>query len=83
MGFMTGKLGIPAGFAALAIAGEFLGAIGTGTLSRVTPRSASAMTMLVATVVIITPSNGFLPELDRRGGRGFGITSSQSRSLRS
>ncbi len=37
MGFFTGQMGIPAPFAAAAIAAEFLGAIGlvTGTLSRV------------------------------------------------
>ncbi|WP_437937894.1 DoxX family protein [Sorangium sp. So ce341] len=72
MAFMTGPLGIPAPFVGLAIAAEFLGAIGliTGTLSRVAAFGI-AMTMLVA-VVMVHASNGFFMNwLGSQKGEGF------------
>lgn len=53
MGFFTGKMGIPAGLAVLAIAAEFLGALGllSGTLSRIAALGV-AVVMLVAIVAV-------------------------------
>jgi putative oxidoreductase len=72
MGFMTSQLGIPAVFAGLAIAAEFLGAIGliTGTLSRIAAFGI-AVTMLVA-VVMVHASNGFFMNwTGAQAGEGF------------
>lgn len=72
MGFMTGKLGIPAPFAVLAIAAEFLGAIGliTGTLSRVAAFGI-AMTMLVAAFMVHAGNGFFMNWSGAQAGEGF------------
>jgi putative oxidoreductase len=72
MGFMTGKLGIPAPFALLAITAEFLGAIGliTGTLSRVAAFGI-AMTMLVAAFMVHAGNGFFMNWSGAQAGEGF------------
>lgn len=72
MGFMTGQMGIPAPFAALAIAAEFLGAIGlvTGTLSRVAAFGI-AVTMLVAVVMAHAGNGFFMNWTGTQAGEGF------------
>lgn len=72
MGFMTGQMGIPAPFAALAIAAEFLGAIGlvTGTLSRVAAFGI-AVTMLVAIVMAHAGNGFFMNWTGTQAGEGF------------
>src|SRR5436309_15528406 len=59
MGFFTGQMHIPALFAFLAIAAEFLGSLGliTGFLSRIAAFGI-AMNMLVA-VLMVHAANGF------------------------
>lgn len=71
MGFMH-SMGIPAVFAALAIAAEFLGSIGliTGTLSRVAAFGI-AMTMLVAMATVHIGNGFFMNWTGAQGGEGF------------
>lgn len=72
MAFMTSKMGIPAPFVLLAIAAEFLGALGlvTGALSRVAAFGI-AVTMLVA-IVMAHASNGFFMNwMGTQAGEGF------------
>lgn len=72
MGFFTGKMGIPAPFAALAIAAEFLGAIGlvTGTLSRIAAFGI-AFTMLVAVLTSHLGNGFFMNWYGQAAGEGF------------
>ena len=72
MGFFTGKMGIPAPFAALAIAAEFLGAIGlvSGTLSRVAAFGIAA-TMLVAIATVHAGNGFFMNWTGAQAGEGF------------
>lgn len=72
MGFMTGQMGIPAPFAVLAIAAEFLGAVGlvTGTLSRVAALGI-AVTMLVAIVMAHAGNGFFMNWTGTQAGEGF------------
>jgi putative oxidoreductase len=72
MGFFTGKMGIPAPLAALAIAAEFLGAIGllTGTLSRVAAFGIG-VTMLVAIATVHVGNGFFMNWYGAQGGEGF------------
>lgn len=72
MGFMTGKLGIPAVFAFLAIVAEFFGSIGliTGTLSRVAAFGI-AVTMLVAALMAHVGSGFFMNWTGAQAGEGF------------
>jgi putative oxidoreductase len=72
MGFFTGQLGIPAVFAALAIAAEFLGAIGliVGGLSRVAAFGI-AVTMAVAAVMVHAPYGFFINWTGAQAGNGF------------
>ena len=71
MAFMQG-MGIPSVFAALAIAAEFLGAIGlvTGTLSRVAAFGIAAV-MLVATATVHIGHGFFMNWTGAQGGEGF------------
>jgi putative oxidoreductase len=71
IGFMNGN-GIPTVFAALAIAAEFLGAIGliTGTLSRVAAFGV-AMVMIVATFMVHVGNGFFMNWEGTKGGEGF------------
>lgn len=72
MGFFTGKMGIPAAFAALAILAEFLGSIGlvVGAVSRVAALGIAAiMTVAIATVHL---HNGFFMNwYGSQAGEGF------------
>ena len=72
MGFMTSKMGIPAPFVALAVAAEFLGAIGlvTGLLSRVAAFGV-AVTMLVAIVMAHAGNGFFMNWTGTQAGEGF------------
>jgi putative oxidoreductase len=71
IGFMKG-MGIPTVFAALAIAAEFLGAIGliTGTLSRVAAFGV-AMVMLVAMLTVHMGNGFFMNWTGTQAGEGF------------
>lgn len=72
MGFMTGHLGIPSVFAALAIAAEFLGSLGliTGVLSRVAAFGI-ASTMLVAMLMVHVKNGFFMNWMGTQAGEGF------------
>jgi putative oxidoreductase len=72
MGFFTGQLGIPAPFAAAAIAAEFLGAIGlvTGALSRVAAFGIAA-TMAVAVLIAHLNVGFFMNWNGNQSGEGF------------
>jgi putative oxidoreductase len=72
MGFFTQKMGIPAPFAALAIAAELLGAIGlvTGLLSRVAAFGIAA-TMAVAIAMVHLPVGFFMNWTGAQAGEGF------------
>ncbi|HVH41564.1 MAG TPA: DoxX family protein [Labilithrix sp.] len=72
MGFMTGQLGIPAVFAALAIAAEFFGAIGlvVGAFSRVAAFGI-AVTMAVAALMVHTKAGFFMNWTGTQAGEGF------------
>jgi putative oxidoreductase len=71
MGFFT-SMGIPAVFAALAIAAEFLGAIGlaVGLLSRVAAFGIAA-TMVVAVLTVHLPNGFFMNWTGKQAGEGF------------
>lgn len=71
MGFFTGQLGIPAVFAALAIAAEFLGAIGliVGGLSRIAAFGIAA-TMAVAAVMVHAQHGFFINWTGTQAGNG-------------
>ena len=71
MGFFTGTLGIPAVFAALAIAAEFLGAIGliVGGLSRIAAFGV-AVTMAVAAVMVHSKFGFFINWSGAQAGNG-------------
>jgi putative oxidoreductase len=71
MGFFTGQLGIPTVFAALAIAAEFLGALGliVGGLSRVAAFG-FAMTMAVAALMVHLPHGFFINWTGAQAGNG-------------
>jgi putative oxidoreductase len=72
IGFMTSKLGIPAPFAVLAIAAEFLGAIGlvTGLLSRVAAFGVGVV-MIVAIVTVHLGNGFFMNWTGQQAGEGF------------
>lgn len=72
MGFFTGQLHIPAPFAALAIAAEFLGAIGliVGGLSRVAAFGI-AVTMAVAALMVHLPHGFFINWTGAQAGNGI------------
>jgi putative oxidoreductase len=72
MGFFTGQLHIPAVFAALAIAAEFLGAIGliVGGLSRIAAFGIAA-TMAVAALTVHAPYGFFINWTGNQAGNGF------------
>lgn len=72
MGFMTGGLHIPAVFAVLAIAAEFLGSIGlmVGALSRVAAFGIAA-TMAVAVLMVHTGNGFFMNWTGAQAGEGF------------
>ncbi len=71
MGFFTGQLHIPAVFAALAIAAEFLGAIGVivGGLSRIAAFGIAA-TMAVAALMVHAPYGFFINWTGAQAGNG-------------
>lgn len=71
MGYFTTKGGIPAPFALLAIAAEFLGAIGliTGTLTRV---AAFGIACVMGVAITVHASNGFFMNwMGNQAGEGF------------
>jgi putative oxidoreductase len=72
MGFFTGTLHIPAVFAALAIAAEFLGAIGliVGGLSRIAAFGI-AVNMAVAALVVHAQYGFFINWTGQQAGNGF------------
>ncbi len=72
MGFFTGQMGIPAPFAAAAIAAEFLGAIGlvTGTLSRVAAFGIACV-MAVAVLTVHLKAGFFMNWSGAQAGEGF------------
>lgn len=71
MGFFTGQLHIPAVFAALAIAAEFLGAIGlvVGGLSRIAAFGV-AVTMAVAALMVHAQHGFFINWTGTQSGNG-------------
>lgn len=72
MGYFTGTLGIPAAFAVLAIAAEFLGSLGlvTGLLSRVAAFGIG-VTMTVAVAMVHLPNGFFMNWTGQQKGEGF------------
>jgi putative oxidoreductase len=72
MGFFTGQMGIPAVFAGLAIAAEFLGAIGllVGGLARVAAFGV-ASTMAVAVLMVHAKFGFFMNWFGAQAGEGF------------
>lgn len=72
MSYFTGAMGIPAPFAAAAIAAELLGAIGlvTGTLSRVAALGI-AITMAVAALMVHVHNGFFMNWNGAMAGEGF------------
>lgn len=72
MNFFTGGMGIPAVFAALAIAAEFLGGIGLllGLLTRVAALGI-AIEMAVAMFLVHTRNGFFMNWSGRQSGEGF------------
>jgi putative oxidoreductase len=70
--FFTGKLGIPVVFALLAMAGEFLGALGliTGVLSRVAAFGVACV-MLVAVLTVHAHNGLFMNWTGQQAGEGF------------
>ena len=72
MSFFTETLGIPAPFAALAIATEFLGALGlvVGALSRIAALGIAA-TMLVAIAMVHARFGFFMNWFGAQAGEGF------------
>jgi putative oxidoreductase len=70
--FFTGKLGIPVVFALLAMAGEFLGALGliAGVLSRVAAFGVACV-MLVAVFTVHTHNGFFMNWTGQQAGEGF------------
>ncbi|AKV01756.1 hypothetical protein AKJ09_08419 [Labilithrix luteola] len=72
MGFFTGQMGIPAAFAALAIAAEFLGSIGliVGALSRIAALGIAA-NMLVAVFMVHAKFGFFMNWMGAQAGEGI------------
>lgn len=72
MGFFTGQMGIPAAFAALAIAAEFLGSLGLifGALSRIAAFGIAA-NMLVAVLMVHGKFGFFMNWYGAQAGEGF------------
>lgn len=72
MGFFTQQLGIPAPFALLAIAAEFLGALGliAGLLGRVSAFGVG-ITMLVAALMAHVPNGFFMNWFGAQKGEGI------------
>jgi putative oxidoreductase len=72
MGFFTDKLGIPAVFAVLAIAAEFLGALGliVGLLTRVAAFGIACV-MVVATLMLHLQHGFFMNWAGKQQGEGF------------
>lgn len=72
MGFFTGQMGIPAAFAALAIAAEFLGSLGLifGALSRIAALGIAA-NMLVAIVMVHAKFGFFMNWFGAQAGEGI------------
>ncbi len=72
MGFFTQQMGIPAPFALLAIAAEFLGALGliTGVLGRLSAFGVG-FTMLVAALTVHLPNGFFMNWMGTQKGEGI------------
>ncbi len=72
MGFFTGKMGIPAAFAILAILAEFLGSIGlvVGAVSRVAALGIAAV-MAVAIATVHLHNGLFMNWYGNQAGEGF------------
>jgi len=72
MGFFTGKMGIPAPLAFLAICAEFFGGLGliVGLLSRVAAFGI-AVNMLVAIATVHAPNGFFMNWTGQQKGEGF------------
>jgi len=72
MGFFTGKMGIPAAFAAIAIFAEFFGSLGllSGLLSRLSAFGIAAV-MLVAVATTHLPNGFFMNWSGAQKGEGF------------
>jgi putative oxidoreductase len=72
LSLFTGQLGIPTVFALLAIAAEFLGAIGLliGTLSRVAAFGIACV-MVVATLTVQLQNGLFMNWTGQQAGEGF------------
>jgi putative oxidoreductase len=72
MGFFTGKLGIPAVFAGLAIAAEFLGSLGlvVGFLTRVAAFGLGCV-MVVGALLVHARNGFFMNWVGNQAGEGF------------